>query len=255
MPARAALVVLMLLALPAAVRADLTDAIARVKPSVVGIGTLQKTRSPPVSFRATGFVVADGLLVVTNAHVLPGTVDAERNETIVVITGQAGEPRAREAEPVAIDRDSDVAVLRLKGEALPALALGDSGRVREGQAVAFTGFPIGVVLGFHPVTHRGIVSSITPVAIPSAGGRSLDARVVRRLREGAFPVFQLDATAYPGNSGSPVYDPETGQVIGIVNMVFVKGTKEAALTNPSGITYAIPAERIRELLRDKGLVK
>ena len=62
-------------------------------------------------------------------------------------------------------------------------------------------------------------------------------------------MFQLDATAYPGNSGSPVYDPATGEVIGVVNMVFVKGTKEAALAQPSGITYAIPSRYLIELLK------
>ena len=77
----------------------------------------------------------------------------------------------------------------------------------------------------------------------------LKSAVVRRLASGSFPVFQLDATAYPGNSGSPIYDPVTGEVLGIVNMVFVKGTKEAALTEPSGITYAIPASHLEALLK------
>jgi S1-C subfamily serine protease len=62
-------------------------------------------------------------------------------------------------------------------------------------------------------------------------------------------VFQLDATAYPGNSGSPLYDPDTGEVLGVVNMVFVKGTKESALTQPSGITYAVPSSHLEQLLK------
>ena len=78
-------------------------------------------------------------------------------------------------------------------------------------------------------------------------------RTIRRLTSGPFPVFQLDATAYPGNSGSPIYDPVTGDVLGIVNMVFVKGTKESALTQPSGITYAIPAKHL-QVLEGAGLV-
>ena len=53
-------------------------------------------------------------------------------------------------------------------------------------------------------------------------------------------VFQLDATAYPGNSGSLLYDPETGEVVGIINKLFVKESKEVVLEKPSGITYAIP---------------
>ena len=41
--------------------------IVRVKPAIVGVATVQKTRRPPVKLLATGFVVADGLHVVTNA--------------------------------------------------------------------------------------------------------------------------------------------------------------------------------------------
>jgi len=93
-----------------------------------------------------------------------------------------------------------------------------------------------------------MVSAITPIVIPPPVAAQLDPRVFRRLTTGSYPVLQLDATAYPGNSGSPVYDPESGDVLGIINMVFVKGTKEAALTQPSGITYAIPALHLQVLL-------
>jgi len=72
--------------------------------------------------------------------------------------------------------------------------------------------------------------------------------VLRRLREGAFPMFQLDATAYPGQSGSPLYDGASGEVVGIINMVLVKSTKESALSQPSGISYAIPSRALIELL-------
>jgi S1-C subfamily serine protease len=61
----------------------------------------------------------------------------------------------------------------------------------------------------------------------------------------------LDATAYPGNSGSPVFDVDTGEVIGIINMVFIKGSKEAALSQPSGITYAIPSIHLKDLLSQR----
>ena len=65
-----------------------------------------------------------------------------------------------------------------------------------------------------------------------------------------YPIFQLDATAYPGNSGSPLYDISNGRVIGIVNKVFVQGTKENAITDPSGITYAIPVQHVKKMLED-----
>lgn len=66
-------------------------------------------------------------------------------------------------------------------------------------------------------------------------------------------MFQLDAVAYPGNSGSPLYDGETGEVIGVINAVFVKGAKENALKDPTGITYAIPSRYVRTLIEQADL--
>jgi S1-C subfamily serine protease len=76
--------------------------------------------------------------------------------------------------------------------------------------------------------------------------------MIRRLEEN-YSVFQLDATAYPGNSGSPLYDAETGDVIGIVSSVFVKETKEKLLRDPSGISYAIPIRHAKALLAKAGV--
>jgi S1-C subfamily serine protease len=226
--------------------AELPDTIQRVKSSVVAVGTYQRTRNPPFNFRGTGFVVADGTLIATNAHVLPEQVKTDTNETIVVVAVGA-EPQPREAKIVRVDAAHDMAVLRITGTPLPALAL-DSGDVREGQVFAFTGFPIGSTLGFIPVTHRAMISSITPIALPSATAAQLDTKVIQCIRRGTFPIFQLDATAYPGNSGSPLYALDTASVVGILNMVFVKGTREATLSQPSGITFAVPVTYLRQLL-------
>jgi S1-C subfamily serine protease len=231
-------------------RADNTiSTIERVKGSVVAVGTFERTRAPAFQFRATGFAVGDGSLIVTNAHALPETLDSEHRETLVVLIPAADrQSQVREVRELAVDLGTDLAVLKMNGPPLPALKLGDPDRVREGQSVLFTGFPIGSVLGVFAATHRGMVAAITPIAIPPPLAAQLDPRILRRLTTGSFPVLQLDATAYPGNSGSPVYDPESGDVLGIINMVFVKGTKEAALTQPSGITYAIPAGHLQALL-------
>ena len=131
------------------------------------------------------------------------------------------------------------------------MQLADSDAAREGQMFAFTGFPIGMILGFHPVTHRGMLSTITPIVLPALNTKRLDAKNIIQLQKSAFQVFQLDGTAYPGNSGSPLYDPDTGVVYGIVNMVLVKGLKETALSQPSGISYAIPSNYVRDLLQRK----
>ena len=199
-------------------------------------------------------MVGDGTLIATNAHVIPDRIESDKLETIAVLasTGDGGEAQVREAKLAGLDREHDLALLRISGAPLPALILGDSDAMKEGEAVAFTGFPIGNVLGFHAVTHRAIIASITPIVIPTANAQQLDAKVIRRVQAGSFNVFQLDAIAYPGNSGSPVYDVERGEVRGIINMVFVKGTKEAALTAPTGISFAIPAKYLDGLIRSAG---
>ena len=227
---------------------DLPHTIDMVRPSIVGIGTVMQTRTPPADLMGTGFVVGDGLHVITNAHVVSRLLDMEHNEMLVVLVGRGDTAKARPATKVAIDPEHDLALLKIGGDPLPALSFGDSNAVKEGDEVAFTGFPIGMILGLYPVTHRGSISSITPIVIPAASSRQLDINMIKRLRT-PFSVFQLDGTAYPGNSGSPIFDPVTGKVLGIINMVFVKGTKENALTQPSGITYAIPGNYIQALLK------
>jgi hypothetical protein len=230
---------------------ELARTVAAVKPSIVGVGTYQKTRSPPIRFVGTGFVTGDGLSVVTNAHVVPELLDSEKMEQLGVVVGDGDGVAFRPAQLAARDREHDLAHLRLSGPPMPALRLGDSATVLEGQDLAFTGFPLGMVLGLHHVTHRAMLSAITPVVMPSLSSRGLDARAIVQLQRSAFQIFQLDGTAYPGNSGSPVYDPGTGVVLGVINMVFVKGLKETAITNPSGITYAVPARYVHELLQKK----
>jgi S1-C subfamily serine protease len=66
---------------------------------------------------------------------------------------------------------------------------------------------------------------------------------------GDFKAFQLNATAYPGNSGSPVFELDNGRVVGVINSVAIKETRENLLKSPSGITYAIPSRYIMPLLK------
>ncbi len=235
--------------------AELSHTIAVVKPAIVGIGTFNKTRSPPMDFMGTGFAVRDGLHVITNAHVIPEVMDGASKESLGIISGSGENTEFRPAVPVALDKEHDLVELEISGAALPVMELGDSDTVREGQLLVFTGFPIGMILGFHPVTHRAMVSSITPVVIPAPNSAKLNEKMISQLQKSAYSVFQLDGTAYPGNSGSPLYDPDTGSVYGVINMVFVKGLKETALSQPSGITYAIPGNFVRDLLNGEKAMK
>lgn len=230
--------------------AGLVESLPQVKASIVAVGTYQRTRSPAFQFSGTGFAVGNGTLIATNAHVIPDTVSEDQLEYLaVVMPGDDGDRSVRAVKTIAKDRDHDLALLRFEGGSpLPALILGDGKAVQEGQEVAFMGFPIGGVLGMTPVTHRGIISALTPIGIPQANSRDLNPALVRRLASDVFRVYQLDATAYPGNSGSPLFDPESGEVLGVLNMVFVKSTKESVLSNPSGISYAIPVRHLKQLL-------
>jgi S1-C subfamily serine protease len=233
-------------------RADLPALIAAAKPSVLPVGTYNATDSPRFGFRGTGFVVGDGTLVATNFHVLPEGAEIDNGPVMMVMVSRTAEAgQLRRARVVATDRSRDLALLRIEGTALKPLRLGEPGAAREGQAVALMGFPIGGTLGFAAVTHRGIIASITTAALPAATAQQLDPRALLRLREGNYELFQLDATAYPGNSGGPLLDADTGQVLGIVNMVLVKGGRESALSNPTGISYAVPVRHLHELLKGR----
>jgi S1-C subfamily serine protease len=236
----------------AASAAELTQTIRQVKPAVVAVGTYQVTRRPPGLLLGTGFVVADGVHVITSAHVVPTKLDTQNRERLSVFAGTGSPVEWRAATVIGEDVAHDLAVLKIVGKPLPALSLAGDTTVSEGQAIAFTGFPLGAVLGLHPVTHRGIVSAVTPFVMPQHSARRLDARTARQMRK-PFPVFQLDATAYPGNSGSPLYDPRTGEVYGIVNSVFVKRAKENIQRHPTGISYAVPIRYAKVLLHELGL--
>ena len=230
--------------------ARLPDTLVNIKPGIVAVGTYMPTRNPRAVFLGTGFAVADGRTVVTNAHVVNKELDSAHLERLAIFYRHDQQESMLLADAIATDDEHDLALLSLAEGRLPALEIGDSSRVREGEIYAFTGFPIGMVLGLYPVTHRSIVSAISPNAIPVLASTQLNVKMLKKLHA-PYNVFQLDATAYPGNSGSPLYDIDSGKVIGIINKVFVQGSKENAVSNPSGISYAIPAEHIKSLLAQK----
>jgi serine protease Do len=234
--------------------ARLVDIVTATKPSVVAVGTYNPLANPRFTFRGTGFVVGNGRQVVTNRHVLPGGEEVVSNNRLVVAVPRAPDelPDLRDATVAATDPEHDLALLQIDGAALPALALPSGELPREGLDIAFIGFPLGAALGLSPVTHHGIVSAVTAIALPAPTSRQLSGRVLQRLRQGPFKILQLDATAYPGNSGSPVFNAETGELLGVVNLVLVKSTRESALSSPTGITYAVPAVHVRDLIEAAG---
>lgn len=234
-------------ALPFAAWAGVPELVREARSSVLPIGRFDPLGSPRFGFRGTAFVVGDGRQVITCDHVVPA---GDPPAWVLQRPLPGGGHEWRRLALTARDPEHDLALLALEGERLPALPLAPDDAPREGLAVLLMGFPIGGLLGFQPVTHQGLVSSIAPLVLPAANAAALRDASIAALRRAPFEILQLDATAYPGNSGGPVLDAQTGQVLGIVNMVLARG-REAALSAPSGISYAIPGRWARALLQTR----
>lgn len=231
---------------------SLPDIIKHSKPSIVGIGTYQGSRRPPSKLSGTGFVVANGQYVITNNHVLPKKINHKKREKLVIFYNEGKKVHYKSVKIIDTDKEHDLALLKVVGKKFPPLSINQSDNQREGDNIAFIGFPIGAVLGLFPVTHRGIISAISPIGIPVSSAAQLTIKMIKRLKN-PYMVYQLDATAYPGNSGSPLFSTTNGEVIGVINKVFIKETKENVIQKPSGITYAIPGKYVRQILQKNQL--
>jgi len=149
----------------------------------------------------TGFLISPDGYLLTNAHVVQG-------REVVRVRLQTGERLEATVEEDKLafqpeDRGKDLALLRVEGEDLPWLRLGDSDRVRETDKVTVLGFPEPENLGCErePTTTKGNINALNvPVEV--------EGRVYTGL-------IQIDAQVKPGSSGSPVLDAQ-GEVIGII---------------------------------------
>ncbi|NQT52175.1 trypsin-like peptidase domain-containing protein [bacterium] len=219
--------------------------VARIRAAVAAVGTYNPANRPPMEFSASGFFIDDRGYFLTADHVIVAFEKRKRLSHLRIFMHTLDDRRGIPATVLARMPRYDLALLKAEGDAYPCLEIGDSTKVREGQAIAVMGFPFGFLLGLHPSTTAGIISNVSPIAIPAVNTRHLDAATIDALRH-PFDVFQLDAIAYPGNSGGPVFDPVTGRVLGVVNRAFIRKTKEKVFA--SGISYAVPIHYARKLL-------
>jgi S1-C subfamily serine protease len=226
---------------------SLPESIKQITPAVVGIAIYAPIESSAPQILGTGFVVGNGKYIVTNYHVVSKELDLTIVQNFVALSGTGQNPAIHKMEILAIDPVHDIAILSID-KTLPALKLASDSLIDPGTSVFFTGFPIGAVLGLYPATHQGIIAAITPDVNPASNANQLTLQMLDRLKT-PFLVYQLDATAYPGNSGSPVFNRNNNEVVAIINKVFVSAGKESALTNPSGISYAIPIRDLRKLAK------
>ena len=224
------------------------DVVESVTQSTVAIALDAPYKHASPRVLGTGFIVDDGSYAITNYHVVSETLDPKYVENYVVLSGEGTVVKKVKAEIIKIDLKHDLALLKLDSTLTP-ITLSPKDMLRPGTEIAFTGFPIGAILGIYPATHRGYISAITPDAIPAINSQQLNLKMMQRL-DSVSMIYQLDAIAYPGNSGSPMYDPKSGEVVGVINKVLVKDTKESALSSPTGISYAIPVKHVHKLISD-----
>jgi S1-C subfamily serine protease len=160
----------------------------------------------------SGFIINGNGQVITNAHVVQG---ADK----VTVTLKDG--RVLQGKVMGLDTVTDVAVVKIEGDKLPTVALGDSEKIKAGEWAIAIGNPLGL-------------DNTVTAGIVSATGRSSS-----QVGDGSKRVnyIQTDAAINPGNSGGPLLNA-SGQVIGM---------NTAILRNAQGLGFAIPINQVQKI--------
>jgi len=202
----------------------------RVAPSVVQVLAYGFTTAPNALLAragasGSGVIVDPEGWIVTNAHV----VESARSVRVDVQPPRApaaggsilrARSRRLAARVVGLDRETDVAVLKVEPGGLPALEFGDSESLHQGQIVLAFGSP----LGLENSASLGVVSA-----------------VARQLKADDPMIYvQTDASINPGNSGGPLVDA-AGRMVGLNTMILSQsgGNEGIGLAAPSNIVRSV----------------
>ncbi|MEP3482151.1 MAG: trypsin-like peptidase domain-containing protein [Fuerstiella sp.] len=160
----------------------------------------------------TGFVVSSNGFLITCHHVVEDATSVE-----VILNGKTHVGRV-----VAVNKDQDLALVKIDVNNLASVSLADSGRVQLAEDVRAIGFPLTDLLGQGLKVTRGTISGIN------------DDPEGRR--------FQIDANINPGNSGGPLFN-ERGQVIAINSAKLISGS------SISSVGFSVPVNYAKQLLQ------
>ncbi len=190
--------------MPPAMAATVQELVAKVKPSIVVITF--SGRGGEQEGLGTGFVVDAAGLIATNLHV----IGEARPILVRLHDGRTFDVTAVEAT----DRHNDLAVLRIEARDLPALPLGNSDDLQEGQGIVAIGNPLGL--------ERSIVTGVL------SGRRDVDDR----------PMLQVAMPIERGNSGGPLLDLQ-GNVHGLITLKSLRS---------DNLGFAAPVNELKPLL-------
>ena len=207
----------------------------KVSPSVVKVLVTQYGPIGDDSHQNTGLIgrqhaIGSGVIVdpsgyiVTNAHVVEGAIEVRIVLAPLPGSGEnassPGPARTRilKAKIAGVDKETDLAVLKVDAEGLPALEIGDYRKLRQGQLVLAFGSP----QGLEDSMSMGVISSVMRQPAPDKP------RV----------YIQTDAAVNPGNSGGPLVDLD-GTVVGINTFILSESG------GSEGLNFAIPSVVVR----------
>ncbi len=233
---------------------SLTRLSEKVAPAVVQVisdayNPLNDSPGSPTTYEqatGSGVILSSDGYIVTNTHVVKGatriqvtlpSLQAVQISTPVTVIGKSSAVRPRgmkmTARLVGMDRETDVAVLKIEAKDLPHLQWGDSDQLRQGQLVLAFGSPF----GFQNSMSMGIVSA-----------------VARQIETDDPMIYvQSDVSINPGNSGGPMVDVN-GNVIGINTMIISEtgGSDGVGLAVPSNIVRSIAEQLIKNGIVRRG---
>jgi serine protease Do len=198
---------------------QVTQAVEKLSESIVSVGSMRLERRffgvVPLEGQGSGIILDRKGLIVTNNHVIDGASQ-------VHVSLKDG--RTFTGEVVGSDEATDVAVIRLDADDLPAAELGDSEQLKVGQFVLAIGNALALPGG--PTVSMGVLS---------AKGRPLPGSDF--IFEG---LLQTDAAVNPGNSGGPLADLD-GRIIGITTMM---------IPYAQGMGFAIPINTVKKIAQE-----